>query len=1093
MSGSAKQAARGDDGIHARIEQRFGELPNFFRLASESPGVIENLWGFAEFGYLDNPLPPLFKERLFVYLSRFCEVRYCIARHVGFLVGLGRPSGDSSCAPETVQQVVQLINRPLPRGNDLEPHVRALEECDAPLKEMPASGSPLEGAIFSCAAHAFLQTPQASRCLEVLRRVLGEALYQQLLVFLAFVRTAHFWTKLHPELQLEDDIQELLAVNESLAACALSDSDAADSEMTQELLNELAGLRLEQQLSDAMRASEKRFRSLVTATAQIVWTTTASGETVEDSPTWREFTGQTLNEWRGTGWLNAVHPDDRAGALAAWKAAVESRSLYQTNYRLRRHDGEYRWTVARGVPVLEEDGSVREWVGTNTDIAASKQAESLRTAQRHVLELIATAQPLEEALAAVCRMIEEQEAGLLCSILLADADGRHTGAAFGPSLPPAFVEALQGIDFSPPHVGSCCAALDCGEEVLVADIEHDVRWSPVWRDLNLSHGLRSCRSIPILNAGGKVQASVAVFRREPGDPGPSNRELLDIATHLAGIAIERSRDEHATRTRSEQLQHLADVATRVNAAIDVASIAGVANEEARRLIGAHQAVTSFTADHNWAQAITTVSMSDKYARWRDYDELPDGSGIYSLVCRTNRPMRFTQAELEAHPAFKRFGRYAPNHPPMEGWLAAPLVGRDGRNIGLIQLSAKYNGEFTPEDESILVQLAQMASVAIENARLVEDLQEGDRRKDEFLATLAHELRNPLAPIRNGLQVLKLSADDPDAATQARSMMERQLAQMVRLIDDLLDLSRISRGKIALQRQRVDVAIAIQQAVETSRPLIDEAGHEFSVSLPPNPVFVDIDVTRIAQVVANLLNNSAKYTERGGRIDLNVERQNGEVVISVRDNGVGIPPAMLPQLFEMFTQIDRSLERSQGGLGIGLSIVKRLVEMHGGTVEARSDGHEQGSEFLVRLPVVASRTVPVEENGGPAASVRGRRILVVDDNRDAATSLAMLLRLMGNQTKTAHDGLEALDVAESFRPDLIMLDIGMPRLNGYDTARRIRELSWGESVVLVALTGWGQEEDRRKSQDVGFNHHLVKPIEPASLEELLSELQPQVES
>jgi CheY-like chemotaxis protein len=319
------------------------------------------------------------------------------------------------------------------------------------------------------------------------------------------------------------------------------------------------------------------------------------------------------------------------------------------------------------------------------------------------------------------------------------------------------------------------------------------------------------------------------------------------------------------------------------------------------------------------------------------------------------------------------------------------------------------------------------------------------------------------------------------------MMERQLTHMVRLVDDLLDLSRISRGKIELRRERVELVKVIQQAVETSRPVIDERNHELQLELTEQSIYVDADVTRLAQVFSNLLNNAAKYTEPGGRICLSAHRQDTDVWVSVRDSGIGIPSEMLPKVFEMFTQVDQNLERSQGGLGIGLSIVKRLVEMHGGSVEAHSDGHQQGSEFLVRLPVVLtvgpSRDAADRDSGGASTC----RVLVVDDNVDAAVSLTIMLRLMGHESQTAHDGHEALEKAASFRPRLVLLDLGMPRLNGYDTARHIRQAPWGKQMVLVALTGWGQEEDRRKSREAGFDAHLVKPIDPGTLEQLLADV------
>jgi PAS domain S-box-containing protein len=367
----------------------------------------------------------------------------------------------------------------------------------------------------------------------------------------------------------------------------------------------------------------------------------------------------------------------------------------------------------------------------------------------------------------------------------------------------------------------------------------------------------------------------------------------------------------------------------------------------------------------------------------------------------------------------------------------------------------------------------------------EQLLAADRRKDEFLATLAHELRNPLAPIRSGLEIWRLSRGDSEVTNQARDMMERQVEQMVRLVDDLLDLSRISRGTIELRKQRIDLEKIIQQSVETSRPVIEQVGHHLTIDMPPGALYVNADPVRMAQVFSNILNNAAKYTEPGGTIRLTVRQQEDAAIVSIEDDGIGIPSHLLPSVFDMFTQVDRNLERSQGGLGIGLSIVKRLVEMHGGSVEARSDGKGRGSEFMVRLPIVLSVALPPTTVETPARSSSRRRVLVVDDNRDAASSLAMLLRLMGNEVKTAFDGLEALEVATTFRPDLILLDIGMPKMNGYETAEQIRNRPWGQQIVLAALTGWGQDEDRRKSHDAGFDVHLVKPVQIETLQELLA--------
>ncbi len=372
----------------------------------------------------------------------------------------------------------------------------------------------------------------------------------------------------------------------------------------------------------------------------------------------------------------------------------------------------------------------------------------------------------------------------------------------------------------------------------------------------------------------------------------------------------------------------------------------------------------------------------------------------------------------------------------------------------------------------------------------DQLRQADRRKDEFLATLAHELRNPLAPLRNGLQLLRQAGDNRAVREQAQAIMDRQLQQMVRLIDDLLDVSRITQGKLRLRRDRVDLASIVQSAIEGSRPFIDSQGHVLTVTLPPEPVYLDADPTRLAQVFANLLTNAAKYTNRSGHIRLTAERDGRDVVVSVKDNGIGIAAEHLSSLFQMFSQVAPALERSQGGLGIGLSLVKGLVEMHGGTVGARSEGLSKGSEFIVRLRVADGSPVPQPpptDGRDRMTTLPKRRILVAEDNQDTADSLAMLLRVAGHEVHAVHDGQEAVEAAQWFRPDVILLDIGMPKLNGYDACRLIREQPGGRNVVLVALTGWGQDEDRRRSQEAGFDEHLVKPVEPADLEKLLAGL------
>jgi PAS domain S-box-containing protein len=471
---------------------------------------------------------------------------------------------------------------------------------------------------------------------------------------------------------------------------------------------------------------------------------------------------------------------------------------------------------------------------------------------------------------------------------------------------------------------------------------------------------------------------------------------------------------------------------------------------------------------------------------RAVDGVKIGPRVGSCGTAAHRGEPVVVADIATDPLWADFRDLALDHGLRACW-STPIFCSQGRVLGTFAVYALVPRRPTAEELRLVDILARTAGVAVERRRAEDALREADRRKDEFLATLAHELRNPLAPMRNALQVMQLAGGDAEAVGQARAMMERQMRQMVRLVDDLLDVSRITRGRLELRKQRVELAAVVRTAVETSRPLIQSAGHELTVTLPPQPVHLDADPVRLAQVFANLLNNAAKYTERGGKIWLTAERQGSDAVVTVRDTGLGIPPEMIGKVFELFTQVDRTLEKAQGGLGIGLTLVRRLVEMHGGSVEARSDGYGRGSAFTVRLPVVLGLPHETEEPVAGREPATRRRVLVVDDNRDSAISLGMMLELMGNEIRTAHDGLEAVRAAEEFRPDVVLLDIGLPKLNGYEAARRMRAQPRGGEVVLIAVTGWGKDDDKRRSQEAGFNFHMVKPVEPAALEKLLAGL------
>jgi PAS domain S-box-containing protein len=427
---------------------------------------------------------------------------------------------------------------------------------------------------------------------------------------------------------------------------------------------------------------------------------------------------------------------------------------------------------------------------------------------------------------------------------------------------------------------------------------------------------------------------------------------------------------------------------------------------------------------------------------------------------------------------------------LRSYMGVPLRVR-GKVLGVLTFVAAESGRrYDAADLTLAEDLAHRAAVAIENAQLYQAAREAARRKDEFLALLGHELRNPLAPLRNALHVLKLPGADPAIAERARAMMGRQLEYLVRLVDDLLDVSRIMRGKVELRREPVEVATVVARAVETAQPALDAEGHRLTVVPPPEPLWVHGDLVRLAQVVSNLLHNAAKYTERGGAIGLTAAREGGEAVLRVRDTGIGIPPEVLPRLFNMFFQAERRTKDSQGGLGIGLALVRGLVELHGGSVEAHSAGPGTGSEFVVRLPLLVRKKGdgegPAPVDPGAAGGLPARRVLVVDDNVDAADSLAILLRLLGQEVGVAYDGASALAKAKAEPPAIAFLDLGMPKMDGYELARAFRADPALRRVVLVALTGWGQPEDRQRTREVGFDHHLVKPVEAEALQRLLAE-------
>jgi signal transduction histidine kinase/ActR/RegA family two-component response regulator len=425
---------------------------------------------------------------------------------------------------------------------------------------------------------------------------------------------------------------------------------------------------------------------------------------------------------------------------------------------------------------------------------------------------------------------------------------------------------------------------------------------------------------------------------------------------------------------------------------------------------------------------------------------------------------------------------------LSGWLQATItdpileVERVAREV-MDKRDYSLRARKTTEDEIGELVDSFNGMIADTGAR-AEQLREADQRKDEFLATLAHELRNPLAPLRNAVEILRMPNATPEMAARALQMMDRQLVQMVRLVDDLLDVSRITTGKLMVRRATMVLQDAVRDAVDTAKPFLDSRQDSLEVRMPAEPVPVDGDRTRLAQVFSNLLHNAGKYTEPGGRVVVSVEPDAGTAVVKVADNGIGIEPASMGAIFEMFVQVDRSLTRTQAGLGVGLTLARRLIALHGGTITVESDGVGRGSVFTVRLPLAGAEPAAVSEVAQSRGESPPRRVLVADDNVDFATSLASLLASQGHDVKVAHDGAEALRIAQDFLPEFAFVDIGMPKVHGYEVARRMKASAVTAAAKLIAVTGWGQEDDRRRARDAGFDLHLVKPVDPRQIEKIL---------
>lgn len=601
-----------------------------------------------------------------------------------------------------------------------------------------------------------------------------------------------------------------------------------------------------------------------------------------------------------------------------------------------------------------------------------------------------------------------------------------------------------------------------------------------------------------------VNNSVSAICDREGKPQSIVAIVLDV-TERKQAEAEREQLLANERHYASQLQGLTTAALAINSALSVEQVLHIITHQAASIVGVHQSVASMTINQNWAQAIHAIYLSDKYAAWRDYHAQTEGSGIYVCACHLNRPMRMTQTELEAHPGWKGFGKEADKHPPLRGWLAAPLVGRDGHNIGLLQLSDKYEGEFTQADESILVQLAQMASVAVENARLYEaeqqarsaaeasreEAQAANRVKDEFLAVLSHELRTPLNPILGWSTLLLSNKLDAAKTTQALTTIQRNAKLQSELIEDLLDVSRILRGKLNLNVTPVNLASTIRGAMETVRLAAQAKSITVQASLAPDVGLVSGDSTRLQQVIWNLLSNAVKFTPPGGQVNIKLEHLEGSAQITVSDTGKGITPDFLPYVFDYFRQADAATTRKFGGLGLGLAIVRHLVELHGGTVRAESLGEGLGATFVVRLPVMPTQLKGNLDDRSleQSLNLNGIKILVVDDETDTREMVAFLLEKQGAKVTAVSSAHEALVVLSQSTPDILLSDIGMPEMDGYMLIQQVRNLlpEQGGQIPAIALTAYAGEINQQQVMAAGFQKHISKPIEPDVLVQAIANL------
>ena len=693
------------------------------------------------------------------------------------------------------------------------------------------------------------------------------------------------------------------------------------------------------------------------------------------------------------------------------------------------------------VGIVEDGHVVRVW-GTQSDITERKRAEDAlkhELASTRTLAQVSTSlvhggetERLYDKIVAAASSIMGSE---FASMQELDAESGHLKLVASHNYSAEAKKRFQWI--TPQNCTSCSVALRKGERIMIDDIEA-CSWLAGTDDLEVFRisGIRAMQSTPLLSREGRTLGMISTHWAHEHQASPEDLRVFDVLARQAADLIERARSERLLLESESFNRSLMDASPDCVKVLDVRGQLLLMNPPGMCLME----VDDFT----------TIKGNHWCGLWPKEEQ-------HHVQDAIDRALAGEETEFEA---------FCPTAKGTPKW---------------------WEVRVRPVRESAggpVVRILSISRDVTEKRGAEHALRDADQRKDEFLATLAHELRNPLAPLRNGLEVLQTAMDEPETLERIREMMDRQVNQMAHLVDDLLDLSRISRGVIELRRASMDVHVAIHHAMEASKPLLQSKGHKLLLELHMAPLMVDADSTRLSQIFGNLLDNAGKYTDPGGTIHVTSRVGDGNAEISIRDTGIGLTAEQAPKVFDMFSQVDRQHDRTRGGLGIGLHIVKRLAEMHGGSITVTSEGLQKGSCFTLRLPL-SEVPAPARASNGHAATTRPLRVLLTDDNVDAVTMLSMLLRKAGHQVVVAHSGEEALQKGADLGPQVIILDIGMPGMDGYETCRRLRALEWGKAAYVVALTGWGQSEDRQRSREAGFDHHLVKPVDRAELVKVLS--------